>query len=844
MTTTPSKQPSQIANPDFLIRGSDYVGSIPDFSLVGRDNDLKELSIALMRKENNNVVVYGPNGVGTSAVIMGLQASKELPNTPFDIVGKRFFWLDTDGLFASGDAGKINEGFQKAIGTLSRTPDSVLVMDDVKDFLDGCRNNGTMNLINALMREIRNGHFQVVMEARDENLPDLFKAHSDVGQIFTFKEIEQPSDKATLKKIVQSTIGRFEEHHGISVSQEAIDQVVDLTWKYPGLTLNVAQPKRSLMILEGAMTAYRYKAHTRPIELDTLEPRLAALDEALKGKTVPAEYQGMAPQELEALRLETQNQIRDVNEAWNERQSKIRKIYAELRDGEERIRQLDEEIAAQKEKEAFTNKLVADYKATDDAEKRQKIQEAYFNKYGETLKIAEDVEASTGFRNRLNKTGIASTAVDKLLQEKQQIEALVVEHKGRFKEMTRGSETLALGADLVLGEFSKISRIPMNKLQQDETAKLLNLEGTLKERVFGQDEPVVEVAKSVRRGRTGLKKPNKPIGSFLFLGPSGVGKTELAKALAAALFGDEAALETYNMSEYMEKHAVSTLIGAPPGYDGYEAGGVLTNNMRRRPYCVNVFDEAEKAHKDVFDIFLQILDEGKVKDRRGVESSFANAINILTSNIGAQHFLNENILTPERLSEIKAAAEKAANGDEKEAKRLYEEQKRAESFEEAKKLALKDLWDPNVGGFRPEFLNRFTGIFCFNALGQPEIIMIAGKALKELNSWVSEKGIKVVMSKEDVEAMCEDQYVPRAGGRGIMNYIERNVTTDMAETLLKHPDQPGIVNVTYDKAKKQAVSEFVPQEQVNQMLAAANANNAVATPGASAAAKAAFKPAR
>lgn len=841
MTTTSSK-PSQIANPDFLIRGSDYVGSIPDFSLVGRDNDLKELSIALMRKENNNVVVYGPNGVGTSAVIMGLQASKDLPNTPFDIVGKRFFWLDTDGLFASGDAAKINEGFQKAIGTLSRTPDSVLVMDDVKDFLDGCRNNGTMNLINALMREIRNGRFQVVMEARDENLADLFKAHSDIGQIFTFKEIEQPSDKATLKKIVQSTIGRFEEHHGISVSQEAIDQVVDLTWKYPGLTLNVAQPKRSLMILEGAMTAFRYKAHTRPLELDELEPRLAALDEVLKGKpTSNPEFQGKAPQELEALRLETQNQIRDVNDAWNERQAKIRKAYGELRDGEEHIRQLDEDIAVQKEKEAFTSKLVEEYKKTDDVEKRAKIQEQYFHKYGETLKIAEDVEASTGFRNRLNKTGIASTAVEKLLQEKQQVEALVAEQKGKFREMTRGSEMLTLGADLVLGEFSKISRIPMNKLQQDETAKLLNLEGTLKERVFGQDEPVVEVAKAVRRGRTGLKKPNKPIGSFLFLGPSGVGKTELAKALAAALFGDEAALETYNMSEYMEKHAVSTLIGAPPGYDGYEAGGVLTNNMRRRPYCVNVFDEAEKADKQVFDIFLQILDEGKVKDRRGVESSFANAINILTSNIGAQHFLNEEILPAERLEQIKAAALKAAGGDEKEAKKLYEEQKRAESFEEAKKLALKDLWDPSVGGFRPEFLNRFTGIFCFNSLGQPEIILIAGKALKELNNWVAEKGIKVSMAREELEEMCADQYVPRAGGRGIMNYIERNVTNDVAETLLKHPDKPGIVTVTYDGAKKATISDFVSQEQANQLVTAANANQQ-ATPAAGASAKAAFKP--
>lgn len=800
---------TSIPSPDFLIRGSDYLASQPDFKLVGRDSDLKEVSIALMRKDNNNVVLYGPNGVGTSAIVMGLQASKEDLNTPFDIVGKRFYWLDTDALFASGDTAKINEGFQKALATLARSPDTILVIDDIKDFLDGCKNNGTTNLINGLMRELRNNRFQAIFEARDENLADLFKSHSDVGQIFTFKEIEQP-DKATLLTILKSAVRGLEEHHGVSISQEAINTVVDLTWKYPGLTLNSAQPKRSSIILEGAMTAYRHKAHTHPPELDELEEKRVILtDLVTKGKTsgkVLPEFDGKTAEELAALKLETESRITEVTTAWQEREKQIRKVYADLRGGEERIRELEESITVQKEKEEFTRRLVEDYKGAEgNDERRQKIQEQYFNKYGEKLVIPDEVEASTGFRNRLNKSGIASTVVDQLLQEKTKMEALVKETKAQFTQMTRGSETLVLGAEHVLAEFSKLSRIPMNKLQQDETAKLMNLENTLKERVFGQDEPVIEVAKAVRRGRVGLKKANKPIGNFIFLGPSGVGKTELGKALAAALFGDESALETYNMSEYMEKHAVSSLIGAPPGYDGYEAGGVLTNNMRRRPYVVNVFDEAEKAHKEVFDIFLQVFDEGKLKDRRGVEASFANAINILTSNIGAQYFLDESL-----------------------------------TFDQAREKALKDLWNPEIGGFRPEFLNRATGIFCFNRLGEPEIMLIAGKTFKEINTWLADKGIKVVMPEEDKKAMCKDKYRgnARAGGRGIMNYIERNVTSDLADTLLQHPDTPGVVQVTYDKDKQEAKTTFIPQTELDK-AAAANENKAVP---ASKAANTAFKP--
>lgn len=785
-TAASAAQGSNIASSDFLIRGSDVLASMPGFKLVGRDADLVNVANVLMRKDNNNLVLHGQSGVGLSAVLVGLQASKENLDTPFDIVGKRFYWLDVDALFASGDPGKINEGFQKAMTTLKSQPDTVLVVEDTKDFLDGIRNNGVNNIMNTLMREARtNSDLQVVFEARDGNVGELFKAHSDISEIFSFLEVREPSP-ADLSAIIDAAVPGLEEYHGVKIADETVKMVVELTTKYPGLTLNTAQPKRSTMILEGALTAYRHKMHTRASGLDALEETLDSVNSALAGKPSSA-LADKSQGELEALKLETEASIAETKETWSARQSEIRKVYADQRLGEQKIRELDVQIEAERQKmKEAAEKAEADAAAKPEAEQ----------------------PASRGIFGRMNKAGFETSEIQALMDQRTQFVAAVTANKAKYKEMTADINAgLELKPEHVLAEFSRLSGVPMNKLQQDETVKLLNLEGTLKERVFGQDEPVMELAKAVRRGRAGLKKPNKPIGSFIFIGPSGVGKTELAKALAAALFGDESALQVYDMSEYMEKHAAAKLIGSPPGYEGYEAGGILTNNMRRKPYCVNVFDEVEKANKTVFDLFLQIVDEGRLTDNHGIPSSFGNSINILTSNVGAKYFLDESL-----------------------------------TFDEAKEKAIADLWnpDPEIGGFRPEFLNRFTGIFCFNRLGQPQIELIAGKSIKELNNWIADKGLKVEIPEEDKKAMCQDKYNPKNGARGIMNYIEREITSDVADTVLKHPDTPGTVKVKYDREQKKAVTEFIPAgKEAAAPQGPANQNTAGV---AATAASAAFKP--
>ncbi len=718
---------------DFLIRGKDYLAQFPGFELVGRQDILKKLAAVLMRKRANNVLLVGSGGVGCSAICLGVQESKKKPDTPFDIVSKRFFWLDGDWLFSSGDHNQINEGFNKTLRTLSRTPNSVLVLDDMRDFIEAARNNGCTHLINALMRAVKKKKFQVIMESRDEDLETVLKCHSDMHENYTMLDISEPDDGLLLDIVTSAAINRLTKHHKIKISDDAIHTAIDVTSKYRvrDLGLSRAQPERSLTLLDRALTSYRLDAHAKDPRLDALESQLAniSVDQNSQAEQLKAE-------------------IEQINQAWQQRQNQIKKIYAELRDGEEAILGLEADLEAQK------------------AEEQRLLEQTEIS-----VEQSSEQTSYQSFAIRTSAVGYDSEEAAAIKKQMVRFQNEVDKNRQAFAELTAEiNDQLELNKEHVLAEFSSISGIPVSKLTQDERAKLLHLDENLGNRVFGQDEAVSKLSNQVRVARAGLQSPNKPQASFMFLGPSGVGKTELAKALTAELFDDERALLRFDMSEYMEKHAVAKLIGAPPGYEGYEAGGILTNEMRRNPRRIILFDEIEKAHTDIFNVFLQILDDARLTDNRGLTVSFRDAIILMTTNIGTHHFLN------------------------------------ADNFEIAKELAMEDL----DAQYRPEFLARFNGkrnIVCFNTLDLNVIEMIAERDISKLNKMVqtTSPGITIEILPAALKAMCKDHYKPITGARGITGYIEGVIKPEIANTVLFSPEATGTINIDYDQDKQTVV---------------------------------------
>ncbi|MEH6564720.1 MAG: AAA family ATPase [Halopseudomonas sp.] len=664
---------------------------------------------------------------------LGLEERKSAQDAPYDLISKRFYWLDSDGLFASGNPSIINDSFQKTLKILARTPDSVLIIEDMRDFIEASRSNGASNLINALMRAVRKKDTQVILESRDADLNIVLSAHSDMRECYTVFDLGEPAADE-LKAIVEQTARRrLEPFHKIRIADSAIATALDLTEKYRvrDMGLNRAQPERSLTLLDRALTSYRLRAHSK-------DPKLVALE---------AELESLTKEEASSARIDTlKANIQATAESWQARQHSIKTLFQELRGGEEGIRRLEDELETQLVKEAEARQSAA----------------------GD-----QEAKSSTSAMNRfmLDTVNLDSEIVTRIKQKMNQYEALVKEKKAEFEAQTREiNDQLELQQEQVLIEFSAISRIPVTKLTQDERKKLQHLNSQLAKRVYGQEVAITKLANQVRVAKAGLQAPNKPQASFLFLGPSGVGKTEIAKALTAELFDDENALLRFDMSEYMEKHAVAKLIGAPPGYEGYEAGGILTNELRKNPRRIILFDEIEKAHPDVFNVFLQILDDARLTDNRGLTVSFRDTIILMTTNIGTQHFLGED------------------------------------NFSVAEELALEDLEKQ----YRPEFLNRFNGrqnIVCFNTLGLSIIEMIATREISKLNEMVQRTlpGLTIEMNHTALAAMCRDHYKPVNGARGITGYIEGVIKPEIANTVLFAEQSDGTITIGYDEAQRRAV---------------------------------------
>ncbi len=738
-------------NQNVLISGAEYLAAHPDFKLVGREKELQSLSGILMRRKANSVLLTGPGGVGCTALCMGLEACKDDPDAPFDIVSKRFFWLNVDRLFASGDSATINGEFKKMIATLNRTPDSVLMVEDMRDFIEAARNNNCTHFINALTLAVKTGKTQMIMEAQDEDLDTVLKCHSDMHEAFTLMDLQEPAGEA-LDAIVTDSAKGLEKHHGIKISPDAIKAAVELTNKYRtnDASLSRAQPERAMTLLDRALTSYRLNSHKMPPEVLVFEARQKALTAAIKDGQFTPELKGKTPEELAILQATLKSDVEEAATKWQSNQEEIRKLSQEIRSGEEAIMNLEIQLDEQVKKEEDLRTKSAVY---DD-------EEPFVAKPSKAGRI-------NAFTVLTSQAGMDSEAVHGLKEKIRIFNDEMRKGKARYETVIgEVNSGLLLDRDQVLLKFSQISGISASKLNQNEREKLLNLDRNLEGRVFGQPRVLRKVGDAVIAARIDNEDREKPQAAFMFPGPSGSGKTELAKALSAFLLDDEKALTRFDMSEYQEKNASAKLIGAPPGYEGFEVGGILTNAMRKNPNRILLFDEIEKADPTVFDLFLQILDDGRLTDNVGRTVSFADAIIIMTTNTGAVHTLTPGL-----------------------------------SEKEIDERVMEDLEQR----YRPEFLNRFNGrqnIVTFKKLELPSIEKIVRREVDKLDRRFGAKGVNITLPGNDLKVFCAENYDPETGARGPVGYIQSTIRPRVARTILENESAKGVMAARYNKETK------------------------------------------
>ncbi len=727
---------------NFLITGSEKLASRKNFKLVGCAEKFEELCTILTRMEANSAIVSGPSGVGITTLALALQARKADPDAPFDIVNKRLFWLDTDGLFGLGDNDAIVKQFKSIFAILNRTPDSVLIVEDTLDLIDALRNSGLMHIVNALTAMVKAKKTQVFLEVREADLTQVLKCHSDFRDHFTLMDLTEPVG-AELEEIALHGAKDLEENYGVRIDPKAVKAAIDMTSKYRSLDtgLSAAQPARTRTLLDRGMARYLLRAHATPPMLAELEAELARL--TAEGTS------GANEGKIATVRAA----ITRHKAEFADYQVKIKSYYAAQREGEKSIAHMEVQLRELEEEEKKRH--------LDDPSGKPSHDDADF-----------DLIARA--------SGYATPEILKLRNDIALTQAAVDDNRVKYKAVTQEiNARLLFTADMVIDEFSVISGIDASKLKQNDAVKLLNLHGSLTRRVFGQDDALEHVDRAVKVWRRG-RRTDKPL-PFLFCGASGVGKTEVAKGLAEALFDTDKALNRYDMGEFMEKNDLTKLIGAPPGYDGFAAGGEMTNSVRANPYQVMLWDEIEKAHPDIFNICLNILDDGRCRDNLGRKVEFGDVVMPMTTNIGADHALRVGT-EPGDLTE-----------------------------DEAYDLTIRDL----KKAFRTEFLNRFEGrenIILFRKLNMDTIEKIVFREISRINAFYAPQSIAVRFPEAQLREFCNKTYSPEIGARGLPGRIKR-IEAMIVEKTMVDAAFGGTLDIGFDATGRNFTSNWIPHDR-------------------------------